>query len=131
MNVSDFNGLLVTTPVLVQCLDQVQLEPKQSSRIAPVDADERFIQMPLTLLKEPKGGEAGGYDLNSDEGLEFALRFNGGDQRDRCIESSFLEHIVRPWSKCRDELRQHHVDELVGKRLPEDVPEGGFLFSQL
>jgi hypothetical protein len=44
MNVSDFNSLLVTTPVLVQCLDQLELEPEQPSSISPVDADERFIR---------------------------------------------------------------------------------------
>jgi hypothetical protein len=131
MDVSNFDSLLVTTPVLVQCLDQLELKPEQSSGIAPLDANERFIQMPLTVLKELEAGESGRHDLNGDEGLEFTLGFNGGDQRDRCIESPFVKHVERSWAQCRDELRQHDVDELVGKRLPEDVPQRGFVRFQL
>ena len=131
MNVSDFNSLLVATPVLVQCLDQLDLESEQSSSVPSVDADERFIQMALAVLEELEAGESGGNDLNSDQCLEFTLGLNGGDHRDRCIESRFVKHIERSWAQCRDELRQHHVDELVGKRLPEDVPQGGFMWFQL
>jgi hypothetical protein len=131
MDVSNLDSLLVTTPVLVQCLDQLELKPEQSSGIAPLDANERFIQMPLTVLKELEAGESGRHDLNGDEGLEFTLGFNGGDQRDRCIESPFVKHVERSWAQCRDELRQHDVDELVGKRLPEDVPQRGFVRFQL
>jgi len=76
VNVSDFNGLLVTTPVLVQCLDQLVLESEQSSSVPSVDADERFIQMALAVLEELEAGESGGNDLNSDQCLEFTLGLN-------------------------------------------------------
>ena len=129
MNVSDLNGLLVAAPVPVQCLDQLELQAQQSSGIAPVDADERFVQMPLAVLKELEAGESRGNDLNSDQRLEFTLRLNGGDQRDRCIESCLLKHVIWSRSQRRDELRQHRVDELVGERLPEDGPKSGFCSS--
>ena len=65
MNVSDFNRLLVAAPVLVQRSDQIKLQAQQSSGIAPVDADERFVQMPLAVLKELEAGESRSNDLNS------------------------------------------------------------------
>jgi hypothetical protein len=131
MDVSNFNRLLVTTPVPVDRLDQLELEPEQSSSIPAVDADERFIQMPLAVLKELEADESRGHDLNSDERFEFALRLNGGDQRDRGVESCLLKHVKWPWPQCRDELRQHDVNELVGKRFPEDTPESGLVLFQL
>jgi hypothetical protein len=69
MHVSDFNGLLVTAPVLVQCLDELELEPQQSSSIAAVNADERFVQMPLAVLEELEAGKSCGNDLNSEQRL--------------------------------------------------------------
>ena len=69
MHMSDFNGLLVTAPVLVQCLDELELEAQQPSAIAAVDADERFIQMPLAALKELEAGESRCNDLNSNQSL--------------------------------------------------------------
>ena len=74
VNVSDFNGLLVTTPVLVQRLDQLELEPEEPSGVTPIDPDEHFIQMPLAVPKELEPGESSGDDLNSDQRLEFTLR---------------------------------------------------------
>ena len=65
MNVSDFNRLLVAAPVLVECLDQLELQAQQSSTIAPIDADECFVQMPLAVLKELEAGESRCNDLNS------------------------------------------------------------------
>jgi hypothetical protein len=85
MNVSDFNGLIVATPVPVEHLDQLELKPEQSSSIPTIDADERFIEMLLTVRKELKAGEARDGDLNSDQRFEFTLRLNGGDQRDCCV----------------------------------------------
>jgi len=35
MHISGLNGLLLTAPVLVQCLDQVELEAQQPVGIAP------------------------------------------------------------------------------------------------
>jgi hypothetical protein len=55
MHMSDLDGLLVAapaTPVLVQCLDQLELQAQQSSAIAPVNLDVRILQMPLAELKE-------------------------------------------------------------------------------
>ena len=60
-----------------------------------------------------------------------ALRLNGGDQRARGVEICLLKHVKWSRSKRRDELRQHYVDELVGKRLPEDVPESRLVMLQL
>ena len=57
MDVSDLNSLVVATPVLVQCLDQVELEPEQSSGVPRVDADERFIQVPLAVLQKLEAGK--------------------------------------------------------------------------
>jgi hypothetical protein len=65
MNMSDFNGLLVTAPVVVQCPDEIKLQAQQLSGIAPVDADERFVQMPLAVPKELEAGESRCNDLNS------------------------------------------------------------------
>ena len=130
MDVPDFNSLLVATPVLVQCLDQLNLESEQSSSVPSVDADERFIQMALAVLEELEAGESGGNDLNSDQCLEFTLGLNGGDHRDRCIERCLLKHVTWSRSQRRDELRQHHVDELVGERLAEDAPQSGFMLFQ-
>ncbi len=55
MHLSDLEGLLVAapaTPVLVQCLDQLELQAQQSSAIAPVNLDVCILQMPLAELKE-------------------------------------------------------------------------------
>ena len=57
MHMSNCKGLLVTAPVLVQCLDEFELQAQQSSGIATVDADEHFVQMLLTALKELEAGE--------------------------------------------------------------------------
>ena len=57
MHMSNCKGLLVTAPVLVQCLDESELQAQQSSGIATVDADEHFVQMLLTALKELEAGE--------------------------------------------------------------------------
>ena len=43
------DGLLVVapaTPVLVQCLDQLELQAQQSSAIAPVNLDVRILHCP-------------------------------------------------------------------------------------
>ena len=48
MHMSDLDGLLVAapaTPVLVQCLDQLELQAHQSSGVAPVNLDVRILQM--------------------------------------------------------------------------------------
>ena len=50
MHMSDFDGLFVTAPVLVQCLDQLELQAHQSSGVAPVNLDVRILQMPLAEL---------------------------------------------------------------------------------
>ena len=50
MSLSDFNRLLVATPVPVERLDQLELEPEQPSSIAAIDADERFIEVLLAVL---------------------------------------------------------------------------------
>ena len=72
MHMSDLDGLLVvapSTPVLVQCLDQLELQAQQSSAIAPVNLDVRILQMPLAELKEFEAGESSGSDLNGKQGL--------------------------------------------------------------
>ena len=53
------------------------------------------------------------------------------NKRDRRVESCRLQHIPRSGCQGRDESRQHLVDELVGKRLPKDLPESGFVRLQL
>ena len=65
MKVSGLNGLLVAAPVLVQCLNELELQAQQSSGKAPVDADEHFVQMVLTALKELEAGESCRNYLNS------------------------------------------------------------------
>jgi hypothetical protein len=47
-------------------LDQLELEVQQPSAIAPIDTDEGFVQMPLTLLEELEASESRGRDLDSD-----------------------------------------------------------------
>ena len=72
MHMSDLDGLLVAapaTPVLVQCLDQLELQAQQSSAITPVNFDVRILQMPLAQLKELEAGESSCSDLNSKQGL--------------------------------------------------------------
>ena len=53
------------------------------------------------------------------------------NKRDRRVERCRLQHIPRSGCQGRDESRQHLVDELVGKRLPKDLPESGFVRLQL
>ena len=72
MHLSDLDGLLVAapaTPVLVQCLDEVELQAQQSSAIAPVNLDVRILQMPLAELKELEAGESSCSGLNGKKGL--------------------------------------------------------------
>ena len=72
MHMSDLDGLLVAAPaapVLVQCLDQLELQAQQSSAITPVNFDVRILQMPLAQLKELEAGESSCSDLNSKQGL--------------------------------------------------------------
>jgi hypothetical protein len=72
MHMPDFDGLLVTapaSPVLVQCLDQLELQAQQSSAVAPVNVDVRIFQMPLAEPKELEAGESSCSDLNGEQGL--------------------------------------------------------------
>src|SRR5439155_24284318 len=69
MHMSGFDGLLVTAPVLVQCLDEIELEAQQPSGIAPVYADVCFLQDHLTALQKVESSESRGNDLNSKQGL--------------------------------------------------------------
>ena len=69
MHMSDFDGLLVTAPVLVQCLDEVELQAQQPSAIAPVHADVCLLQVTLAALQKLETGESRGNDLNSKQGL--------------------------------------------------------------
>ena len=48
MHMSDFDGLLVTAPVLVQCLDEVELEAQQPSAAL----DGRAIMSPIALRSD-------------------------------------------------------------------------------
>src|SRR5438552_18856600 len=50
MHMSGFDGLLVTAPGLVECLDEVELEAQQPSAIAPVHADVCLLQVTLATL---------------------------------------------------------------------------------
>ena len=48
MHMSDLDGLLVAAPaapVLVQCLDQLELQAHQSSGVAPVNLEVRIFQL--------------------------------------------------------------------------------------
>ena len=69
MHMSGFDGLLVTAPVLVQCLDEVELQAQQPSAIAPVHADVCLLQVTLAALQKLETGESRGNDLNSKQGL--------------------------------------------------------------
>ena len=69
MHMSGFDGLLVTAPVLVECLDEVELEAHQPGGIAPVHADVCFLQDHLTAPQKVESSESRGNDLNSKQGL--------------------------------------------------------------
>src|SRR2546429_6937009 len=69
MHMSDFDGLLVTATVLVQCLDEVELQAQQPGAIAPVHADVCLLQVTLAALQKLETGKSRGNDLNSKQGL--------------------------------------------------------------
>src|SRR6266480_1641963 len=69
MHMADFDGLLVTATVLVQCLDEVELQAQQPGAIAPVHADVCLLQVTLAALQKLETGESRGNDLNSKQGL--------------------------------------------------------------
>ena len=73
MHISGLDGLLVTAPVLVQCLDEFVLQPQQPSAIAAVHGDVCLLQVPLAMLQKLETSESRGNDLNSKHSDDPAL----------------------------------------------------------
>jgi len=54
VDVLNLNGLLVTSPMSVEGLDQIELKPQQPVRVIAVDSDVVFRHLPLALAQKTK-----------------------------------------------------------------------------
>src|ERR1700722_19535857 len=67
----DLNGLLVTSPVSVEGLDQIELKPQQLVGIIAIHADVLLGHVLVALAQKPKSREPGRNDLDRKEGLQL------------------------------------------------------------
>ena len=54
VDVLNLNGLLVTSPMTVEGLDQIELKPQQPFRVIAVECDVVFRHLPLALAQKTK-----------------------------------------------------------------------------
>ena len=54
VDVLNLNGLLVTSSMSVEGLDQIELKPQQPVRVIAVDSDVVFRHLPLALAQKTK-----------------------------------------------------------------------------
>jgi hypothetical protein len=123
MDVPDFYGLLVAPLVPVKGLDHVELRPKQLDGVATVNVDVDLIHVSLALAQEFLAGEAGGHDLDGEQGGKFGSGIDRGNHGDRSIERGLIKMIKGPWSQSGNELSEHDVCELVRERVSEGLPQ--------
>ncbi len=78
MDVPNFYRLLVSSTVLVQGSDHVELESKQLDGVVAVYVDKDFVEMMLALAQEFVACESYGRNFDGQQSFELSLRLHRG-----------------------------------------------------